>query len=235
MKQDQFQRYSRQILIEEIGPQGQRKINASKVIIIGAGGLGSPVIQYLAAAGVGTLGLVDFDKVELHNLNRQVIHKETTIGMAKVKSAALYVQKLNSHIHTICIEEKITPQNAISLLQEYDIIVDCSDNFATRYLINDTCVALGKPLVYGSILGFKGQLAVFNHNGSKNLRDIFAEPPSDEDLPDCDALGVLGPLPGIIGSMMVQQALQIVVELSVATNQLLMIDTLEWSFHKIEF
>ncbi|AZA78363.1 HesA/MoeB/ThiF family protein [Chryseobacterium sp. G0186] len=233
--EDVFKRYSRQIFIDEIGLEGQRKIINSKVLIIGAGGLGSPVIQYLAAAGVGRLAVADFDHVELHNLNRQVIHNQNTLGIAKVKSAEAFVKNLNSQIKCIGIEKKITASNGEEIMSPYDIVVDGSDNFSTRYLVNDTCVQLNKTLVYGSILGFSGQVAVFNHKGSKNLRDLFPEPPSDEDMPDCDSLGVLGALPGIIGSMMALQALKIITDLPVSLNQITLIDTLDWRFQTIEF
>lgn len=233
--EDRFARYSRQIFIEEIGLEGQRKIMNSKVLVIGAGGLGSPVIQYLAAAGVGTVGVADFDEVELHNLNRQIIHNENTVGVSKVKSAALFVKKLNHQVKFIEIEQKIDRSNAEEIMAQYDIVVDGSDNFTTRYLINDTCVKLGKSLVYGSILGFSGQIAVFNYKGSKNLRDIFPEPPFDEDIPDCDSLGVLGALPGMIGSMMAMQVLKIITDLSIPPDQLTLIDTLHWRFQTIDF
>ncbi|NIF07376.1 HesA/MoeB/ThiF family protein [Chryseobacterium sp. Tr-659] len=234
-KEDLFSRYSRQIFIEEIGLDGQKKIMASKVLVIGAGGLGSPIIQYLAAAGVGTLGVADFDWVELHNLNRQVIHSENRVGQSKVNSARTFVESLNHKVTCIGIEEKINERNAEELLSPYDIIVDGSDNFSTRYLVNDICVKLKKSLVYGSILGFSGQVAVFNHKGSKNLRDLFPEPPFDEDLPDCDSLGVLGALPGMIGSMMALQALKIITELPVSVNQLTLIDALDWRFQTLDF
>lgn len=233
--EDVFSRYSRQIFIDEIGLEGQRKIMNAKVLVVGAGGLGSPVIQYLTAAGVGTLGVADFDEVELHNLNRQIIHHENTVGISKVKSAEQFVSKLNHHINFIGIDEKISASNAEKTLAQFDIIVDGSDNFTTRYLINDTCVQLNKPLVYGSILGFSGQVAVFNYKGSKNLRDLFPEPPFDEDLPDCDSLGVLGALPGIVGSMMANLALKIITELPLHGNQITLIDTLHWRFQTIDF
>ena len=233
--EDIFKRYSRQIFIDEIGLEGQRKIMASKVLVIGAGGLGSPVIQYLAAAGVGTLGLADFDHVELHNLNRQTIHNENGVGMLKIKSAQTFVKNLNHQVKVIGIEEKINTTNVSEILSQYDIVVDGSDNFPTRYLVNDTCVTLKKTLVYGSILGFSGQMAVFNHQGSKNLRDLFPEPPIDEEAPDCDSLGVLGALPGIIGSMMALQTLKIITDLPVTLDQLTLVDTLDWRFQTIDF
>ncbi|MCE3074914.1 HesA/MoeB/ThiF family protein [Chryseobacterium gwangjuense] len=233
--EDVFARYSRQIFIEEIGLEGQRKIINAKVLIIGAGGLGSPVIQYLAAAGVGTLGVVDFDEVELHNLNRQTIHNEHSVGICKVKSAKEFVKNLNHQVEFISIEQKIDESNAEEMISQFDIIVDGSDNFKTRYLVNDVCVKLNKPLVYGSILGFSGQVAIFNYNGSKNLRDIFPEPPFDEDLSDCDSLGVLGALPGIVGSMMANLTLKIMTGLPLQLNQITLIDTLEWRFQTIDF
>lgn len=234
-KEDIFARYSRQIFIEKIGLEGQRKIMNSKVLVIGAGGLGSPVIQYLAAAGVGTLGVVDFDEVELHNLNRQIIHNESTVGISKVKSAGIFVRNLNHQIKFIGIEQKMDESNAEELISGFDVIIDGSDNFKTRYLVNDTCVQFKKPLIYGSILGFSGQVAIFNYNGSKNLRDIFPEPPFDEQLPDCDSLGVLGALPGIVGSMMANLALKTITNLPLQLNQLTLIDTLNWRFQTIDF
>ncbi|BEV04900.1 HesA/MoeB/ThiF family protein [Chryseobacterium gambrini] len=234
-KEDIFARYSRQIFIEEIGLEGQRKIMNSKVLVIGAGGLGSPVVQYLAAAGVGTLGVVDFDEVELHNLNRQIIHNESTVGISKVKSAGIFIRNLNHQIKFVGIEQKIDESNAEELISGFDVIIDGSDNFKTRYLVNDTCVQFKKPLVYASILGFSGQVAVFNYNGSKNLRDIFPEPPFDESLPDCDSLGVLGALPGIVGSMMANLALKIITDLPLPLNQLTLIDTLNWRFQAVDF
>ncbi|KIC62485.1 HesA/MoeB/ThiF family protein [Chryseobacterium taiwanense] len=233
--EDVFSRYSRQIFIEEIGLEGQRKIMNAKVLIIGAGGLGSPVIQYLAAAGVGILGVVDFDEVELHNLNRQTIHNENSVGISKVKSAKEFVKNLNQRVKFISIEEKIDESNAEDIISQFDIIVDGSDNFKTRYLVNDTCVRLNKPLIFGSILGFSGQVAIFNYNGSKNLRDIFPEPPFDEDLPDCDSLGVLGALPGIVGSMMANLTLKLITDLPLQFNQITLIDTLEWRFQTVNF
>lgn len=233
--EDIFARYSRQIFIEEIGLEGQRKIMNSKVLVIGAGGLGSPVIQYLAAAGVGTLGVADFDEVELHNLNRQTIHNENSVGKSKVKSAEHFVKNLNPQVNFIGIESKIDESNVEEILSQFNLIIDGSDNFKTRYLVNDICVKLGKPLVYGSILGFSGQVAVFNFNGSRNLRHIFPESPFDENFPDCDSLGVLGALPGIVGSMMANLALKIMTDLPLQLNQITLIDTLNWRFQTIDF
>lgn len=233
--EDIFARYSRQIFIEEIGLDGQKKILNAKILIIGAGGLGSPVIQYLAAAGVGTLGVADFDEVELHNLNRQTIHNENSVGISKVKSAEQFVKKLNHQVNFIGIKRKIDESNAEEIISQFEIIIDGSDNFKTRYLVNDVCVQLNKPLVYGSIIGFSGQVAIFNYNSSKNLRDIFPEPPFDENIPDCDSLGVLGALPGIVGSMMANLALNVITDLPLPLDQLTLIDTLHWRFQTIDF
>lgn len=236
MKEDLiFERYSRQIFIEEIGVVGQRKIMNSKVLIVGAGGLGSPVLQYLAAAGIGRLALVDFDQVELHNLNRQVIHSEKQLHVSKIKSAADYIKQHNSTIDFQPIQLKLEADNATEVLAPYDIIVDCCDNFKTRYLLNETCVRLNKPLVYGSIYGFEGQLAVFNYQGSKHLLDLFPTAPSPEQVPNCDKNGVLGPLPGIIGSMMAMQVLKMAAGLPVDCNQLTLVDTYHWRFTKLSF
>lgn len=233
--EDSYTRYSRQIFIEEVGVQGQRKIAAAKVLIIGAGGLGCPVIQYLTAAGIGTLAVADFDVLEIHNLNRQIIHQEKNVGKLKVESAAAFAASLNSEVRFVPINEKITKKNVQKIISPYDIIVDGSDNFTTRYLVNDACVELGKSLVYGSVLSFEGQVAVFNHKGSKNLRNLFPHPPNDDNLPDCDSLGVLGPLPGMIGSMMAMQTIKIICDIEVITNQLLLIDTKKWEFVKVGF
>lgn len=232
---DVFKRYSRQIFIEAIGVGGQRKIGKAKVLVVGAGGLGSPVIQYLAAAGVGTLAVVDFDKVEIHNLNRQVIHRESTVGKLKTESAAGFVRDFNSQITFVPICQKIDEENVQDLIRDYDIVVDGSDNFNTRYIVNDACVALNKPLIYGSIFAFEGQVAVFNFQGSKNLRNLFPEPPNFEDVPNCDRNGVLGPLPGIVGTMMAMQVLKMITGLPMETNQLTIFDTLRWHFMTVTF
>lgn len=236
MEQDLvFTRYSRQIFIEEIGVAGQRKIMAAKVLVIGAGGLGSPVIQALASAGVGRIGIADFDKVELHNLNRQFIHNESSIGSLKVESAAAFVKKLNSRVCVVPIAERITADNAAEIINDYDMVVDGSDNFSTRYLVNDACVRLRKPLIYGSIRAFEGQMAVLNYKGGKQLRDLFPEPPDAGDMPDCDTNGVLGPLPGIIGSLMAMQVLKIITGLPVDINKLTLVDTMHWRFTTVAF
>lgn len=228
-----IERYSRQIFIDEISVEGQRKILQAKVLVIGVGGLGSPVLQYLTAAGVGTLGFVDFDRVELHNLNRQILHDESSVGMEKVLSGKKRLQSLNSTIKVVGYNEKLTVENIERILDDYDIVVDCSDNFETRYLINDTCVWMNKTLVYGSIIRFDGQVSVFNYQESRNLRDIFPEAPLDAQ--DCEAAGVLGPLPGMIGSMMAMETLKIIVGLEALTNKLLIVNALNWQMSVIGY
>lgn len=230
-----FLRYNRQVILAEIGEEGQSKIKKAKVLVIGAGGLGCPILQYIATAGVGTIGIVDFDTIEIHNLHRQILYTEEQIGLTKAKTAKTTVEKLNPLIKVLAFEEKLTLENAAKIIAEFDIVVDGSDNFKTRYLVNDTCVALNKTLVYGSILGFEGQIAVFNHQGSKNLRDLFPEPPNPKDVPNCSFNGVLGTLPGMIGTMMAHETLKLIIGLPSLQNQLVLFKTLDWSFTKLTF
>jgi molybdopterin-synthase adenylyltransferase len=231
----EFLRYNRQTILPEIGDSGQDKLKKAKVLVIGAGGLGCPILQYIATAGVGTIGIVDFDKIEIHNLHRQILYTEEEIGKSKVLVAKSVLEKLNPLISVLAYEEKLTVENASKIISDFDIVVDGSDNFSTRYLVNDTCVALGKTLVYGSILGFEGQLAVFNHQGSKNLRDLFPEPPNAKDVPNCNMNGVLGTLPGMIGTMMAHETLKIIIGLPSLKNELVLYKTLDWSFVKLKF
>lgn len=228
-------RYGKSMLLPEIGETGQLKLKNAKVLVIGAGGLGCPILQYLAASGVGTVGIVDFDQVEMHNLHRQILYTENVVGTPKVISAKSALESLNSKVDYPIFEEKLSPENAERILSQFDLIVDGCDNFTTRYLVNDTCVKLGKPLIYGSILKFEGQMAVFNHKGSKNLRDIFPLPPNPEDVPNCSLNGVLGTLPGIIGTMMAQETLKLIMDLPTLENELLLFNTLNWQFNKLKF
>ena len=234
-KIQEFLRYNRQMMLPEIGDAGQEKLKKAKVLVIGAGGLGCPVLQYIATAGVGTIGIVDFDKVEIHNLHRQILYTENQVGQAKSTTAKSVLENLNPLINIIVFEEKLTAENAVRIIQNFDVVVDGCDNFATRYLVNDTCVTLGKTLVYGSILKYEGQLAVFNHKGSKNLRDLFPEPPNPEDVPNCNLNGVMGTLPGIIGTMMAHETLKLLMDLPILKNELVLFNTLDWSFNKLKF
>lgn len=231
----EFLRYNRQTILPEIGDEGQEKLKKAKVLVIGAGGLGCPVLQYIATAGVGFIGIIDFDTIEMHNLHRQILYTENEIGKEKAIVAKEVVSKLNPLIEVIAITEKLTIENASTIIAQYDVIVDGSDNFSTRYLVNDTCVILQKPLVYGSILRFEGQVAVFNHKGSKNLRDLFPEIPDPKDVPNCNVNGVLGTLPGIIGTMMAHETLKLIIELPTLRNELILFNTLNWGFTKLNF
>ncbi|OUD36545.1 HesA/MoeB/ThiF family protein [Flavobacterium sp. FPG59] len=231
----EFLRYNRQTMLPEIGDSGQEKLKQARVLIIGAGGLGCPILQYISTAGVGTIGIVDFDKIEIHNLHRQILYTDDQVGLSKALIAKEKLETLNPLIKVAAFEAKLTVENAVQIIQDFDVVVDGSDNFATRYLVNDTCVALGKPLIYGSILGFEGQLAVFNHQGSKNLRDLFPEPPNPKDVPNCSLNGVLGTLPGMIGTMMAHETLKLIIGLPTLNNELVLYQTLDWSFTKLQF
>ncbi|KIO53638.1 HesA/MoeB/ThiF family protein [Flavobacterium hibernum] len=231
----EFLRYNRQTILPEIGDEGQEKLKKAKVLVIGSGGLGCPILQYIVTAGVGYIGIIDFDTIEIHNLHRQILYTENEIGKEKAIVAKEVLSKLNPLIEVIAITEKLTIENASTIIAQYDVVVDGSDNFTTRYLVNDTCVTLQKPLIYGSILKFEGQVAVFNHNGSKNLRDLFPEIPDPKDVPNCNVNGVLGTLPGIIGTMMAHETLKLIMELPTLRNELVLFNTLNWGFTKLNF
>lgn len=231
----EFLRYNRQTILPEIGDEGQEKLKKAKVLVIGAGGLGCPILQYISTAGVGFIGIIDFDTIEIHNLHRQILYTENEIGQLKAVVAKEVLSELNPLIKVEAITEKLTLENASKIIKQYDIVVDGCDNFTTRYLVNDTCVALQKPLVYGSILKFEGQVAVFNHNGSKNLRDLFPEMPDPKDVPNCNLNGVLGTLPGMIGTMMAHETLKLILELPTLKNELVLFNTLNWNFTKLNF
>ncbi len=209
---EEINRYSRQFMLEEIGIEGQIKIKQAKILVVGAGGLGCPVLQYLGAAGVGTIGIIDFDKVEIHNLHRQILFNADDIGKPKAPTAAQKINTANPNIYCPVFNELLQESNAENIISQFDIVVDGSDNFLTRYLINDVCVQLNKPLVYGSILKFEGQLSVFNYKGGKNLRDIYPDHPNPEDVPSCSENGVMGFVPGIIGVYMAGAVIQIILD-----------------------
>ncbi len=232
---DEFKRYNRQMMLPEIGLKGQEKIKNSKILMIGAGGLGCPILQYLSAAGVGNIGIVDFDQVELHNLHRQLLYTVEDIGKQKAVVAAEKLGKQNPYSKFIVFNEKLNESNAEEIISQFEIVIDGSDNFLTRYLVNDTCVKLAKPLVYGSILKFDGQFAVFNYKGGKNLRDLFAEAPNPGEIPSCDENGVLGTMPLIIASMMAHETLKMILGISEIKNQLTLVDTIGWNYSKLEF
>lgn len=235
LSKEEFKRYQKQIMLDDIGINGQIKIKQSKVAVVGAGGLGCPVLQYLTSIGVGTIGIIDFDTIEVSNLHRQVLYSQNDIGKPKVEVAIEKLSEQNPFIKLIPHQALLNEENAESILSNYDIIVDGCDNFLTRYIVNDTCLKLNKPLVYGSILGYEGQLAVFNYKGSKNLRDIFPEPPGIEDVPNCSENGVLGTVPAIIGSMMAQETINVILEKPSLINSLLIYSTDTFKINKISF
>lgn len=232
---EEINRYSRQLMMDEVGLDGQLKIKAARVLVIGAGGLGCPVLQYLAGAGVGTIGIVDFDTVEIHNLHRQILYATADIGKRKAVVAAEKLKAQNPNCNCIVFDELINEENAVSIIEQFDIVVDGSDNFSTRYMVNDACVQTGRPLVYGSILNFEAQLALFNYKGSKNLRGLYPEPPNPEDVPGCSENGVLAIVPGMAGTMMCDLALKIILEQEVAVNSLLLADFKNYGFRKLYF
>ncbi|WP_062061468.1 HesA/MoeB/ThiF family protein [Aquimarina longa] len=220
-------RYHRQVILPEIGSSGQEKLDRSKVLVIGAGGLGCPVLQYLTAAGIGTIGIVDFDVVDISNLHRQILYGTSSIGINKALAAKQRLTDLNPAITINTYPEKLTTKNAISIFSEYDIIVDGTDNFSTRYLINDACIIANKPLVYGAIFKFEGQVSVFNYQNGPTYRCLFPEPPKAGSVPSCAEIGVLGVLPGIIGSMQANEILKIILGLgNVLSGKLFMYDCL---------
>jgi molybdopterin/thiamine biosynthesis adenylyltransferase/rhodanese-related sulfurtransferase len=229
-------RYSRHLLLPEIGTAGQQKLKAARVLVVGCGGLGCPVLQYLAAAGVGTLGLLDFDTVDDSNLQRQVLYATADVGRPKAVAAAEKLRAQNPFIALQTHQELLSAANALALFAEYDMVVDCSDNFATRYLVNDACVLLGKPLVFGAIFKFEGQVSVFNYQNGPTYRCLYPQPPAPGDAPNCAEIGVLGVLPGLVGTLQATETLKIILELGeVLSGRLLLVDALSMRFQTIRF
>ncbi|MDP3558286.1 MAG: HesA/MoeB/ThiF family protein [Bacteroidota bacterium] len=235
LSKEEFKRYQKQIMLDDIGINGQIKIKKAKVAVVGAGGLGCPVLQYLVSVGVGTIGVIDFDTVEESNLHRQVLYSQKDIGKLKVEVAIEKLSAQNPYVKLIPHRVLLNDINAESVLSDYDIVIDGCDNFLTRYVVNDICVKLNKPLIYGSILDYQGQLAVFNYKGSKNLRDIFPEPPSAEDVPNCSENGVLGTIPAVIGSMMAQNTLNVILEQNISINTLFVFNVASLEMEKFNF
>ena len=223
-----LERHSRHILLPQVGAEGQAKIAKSRVLCVGAGGLGSPVIQYLAAAGIGHLTIVDDDVVDITNLQRQIIHRSSDIGTSKAESAKRYVTDLDPNISVKSITSRLDESNANEMFSGHDLIIDGTDNISTRYLIDDTCVKLGIPWVYGSVYRFEGQVSLFNYQGGPRYRDLFPEAPPDHLIPSCSEAGVLGVLPGIIGCLQVNEAVKILVNIGEPlSGKLLIYDALE--------
>lgn len=231
--ENKFGKYQRQVILKELGESGQQKLFAAKVLVVGAGGLGCPILQYLVAAGVGNIGIVDDDTVAIHNLHRQPLYGPGDVGSSKAVVAAVVLKKQNPDVAIQVFNERLTTENAERIINAFDIIVDGTDNFATRYLINDACILLGKPLVFGAVLQFEGQVAVFDaKNHGASYRDLFPEPPKDDEVPNCADAGVIGVLPGIIGTMMACETVKWIAGIGKPlTGQMLTFNALENRFY----
>ncbi|MEO7712550.1 MAG: molybdopterin-synthase adenylyltransferase MoeB [Gemmatimonadaceae bacterium] len=231
----EVQRYSRHLILPQVERPGQQRLKAARVLVIGAGGLGSPVALYLAAAGIGTLGLVDFDVVDVSNLQRQVLHGTSDVGRLKLDSARDRLHDVNPHVHVETYPTRLTSANALEIIGDYDIVVDGTDNFATRYLTNDACVLLGKPNVYGSIFRFEGQASVFSTVGGPCYRCLFPEPPPPGMVPSCAEGGVLGVLPGMIGTIQAAETLKLALGTGTTlAGRLLLVDALTMEFRTVK-
>ena len=232
---DELRRYGRHLVLPEVGAEGQRKIKAARILLVGAGGLGSPAALYLAAAGVGTLGLVDFDVVDVTNLQRQIIHGTPDVGRSKLDSATDRIRDINPFVHVERFDTALTSQNALEIAADFDVVVDGTDNFPTRYLVNDTCVILGKPNAFGSVLKFEGQASVFAAENGPCYRCLFREPPAAGLVPNCAEAGVLGVLPGLVGTIQATEALKLVLgQGDPLIGRLLLIDALSMEFRTID-
>ena len=233
---DQLERYARHVILDEVGEEGQLKLLQAKVLVIGAGGLGAPVLMYLAAAGIGTIGVVDFDTVDLSNLQRQIIHSTDEIGQPKTRSAAERIETLNPEINVIEHRVRLAPGNAEELFSQYDLIVDGSDNFSSRYLANETCVKLKKPLVSAALVRFEGQLSTYKpHETGPCYRCLFPEPPDPALVPRCDTVGIFGAVAGVMGSLQATEVLKEILGLGTSlAGQLLLFDSLDQTFRKIK-
>ena len=232
---EQIERYSRHIILKEVGGMGQTRLLESKVLLIGAGGLGSPVGVYLAAAGVGTLGIIDDDVVDLSNLQRQILHGTSDIGIPKTKSAEATITEMNPDVKVVPYNERINSENAFQILEQYDLIVDGCDNLPTRYLLNDAAVMLGKPIVHGSIFQFEGQVTVLYPGKGPCYRCLYPEPPPAGMVPSCQEAGVFGVLPGIIGTIQAVEAIKILLDIGDSLiGTLLLFDALTMNFNRLK-
>jgi sulfur-carrier protein adenylyltransferase/sulfurtransferase len=232
---DELRRYGRHLVLPEVGTEGQRRLKQARVLLVGAGGLGSPAAMYLAAAGVGTLGLVDFDAVEITNLQRQIIHGTSDIGRPKLDSASDRIRDINPHVHVEQYDTALTSANALGIARDYDVIVDGTDNFPTRYLVNDMCVLLGIPNAFGSVLRFEGQASVFATDDGPCYRCLFREPPPPGLIPNCAEAGVLGVLPGLIGTIQATEAIKLILgKGDPLIGRLLLVDALSMQFRTIQ-
>ncbi|WP_242344276.1 molybdopterin-synthase adenylyltransferase MoeB [Anaeromyxobacter terrae] len=235
LSQDEILRYSRHLIIPEVGVEGQRRLKAARVLMVGAGGLGSPIGLYLAAAGVGRLGIVEFDVVDATNLQRQVLHGTKDVGRKKVESARDRIRDLNPHVEVVAHEAWLTSENALEIIRDYDLVVDGTDNFATRYLVNDACVLLGKPNVYGSIYRFEGQSTVFCTDEGPCYRCLYPEPPPPGLVPSCAEGGVLGILPGLVGLVQATETVKLIAGIGEPlVGRLLLVDALGMQFRTVK-
>ena len=231
----ELSRYARHLTLPEVGKEGQMLLKGSSVLVVGAGGLGSPLALYLAAAGIGTLGLVDFDEVDVTNLQRQILYGTEDIGKPKLESAYRRISSINPHVEVISHPCRLDSQNALEILENYDVVVDGTDNFPTRYLVNDACVILGKPNVYGSIFRWEGQVSVFGKDDGPCYRCLFREPPPPGMVPSCAEAGVLGVLPGIVGSLQALEVIKIVLGQGESlVGRLLIFDALELKWREVK-
>jgi adenylyltransferase/sulfurtransferase len=235
LSKDEILRYSRHLIMPEVGMDGQLKLKNAKVLCIGAGGLGSPLLLYLAAAGVGRLGIVDFDVVDFTNLQRQVIHGSADVGKSKLESARTTIREINPHVEVLGYDARLTSENALELFEGFDIVVDGTDNFPTRYLVNDACVLLGKPNVYGSIFRFEGQASVFYARQGPCYRCLYPEPPPPGLVPSCAEGGVLGVLPGIVGCLQAMETVKLIIgQGQTLIGRLLLFDALGMKFRELK-
>ncbi|WP_418179537.1 molybdopterin-synthase adenylyltransferase MoeB [Aliarcobacter lanthieri] len=235
LSSEEISRYSRHLILPEIGLEGQLKIKNAKVLVVGTGGLGAPVILYLAAAGVGTIGLIDFDTVDESNLQRQIIHTTKDIGRPKISSATDRIKGINPNVKVISYNDKLTSKNSLDIIKNFDIVVDGTDNFQTRYLINDSSVLLNKPFVYGSIFRFEGQVSVFNENNKACYRCLYPEPPPVGLVPSCAEGGVIGVLPGVIGTIQANETIKLILGIGeVLSGRLLIFDALKMQFKELK-
>ncbi|MCC3568857.1 MULTISPECIES: molybdopterin-synthase adenylyltransferase MoeB [unclassified Microcoleus] len=235
LNKQEYERYSRHLILPEVGLEGQKRLKAASVLCVGTGGLGSPLLLYLAAAGVGRIGIVDFDVVDHSNLQRQVIHGTSWVGKPKIESAKNRILEINPFCQVDLYETRVSSENAIGIATPYDIIIDGTDNFPTRYLMNDVSVLLNKPNVYGSIFRFEGQATVFNYEGGPNYRDLYPEPPPPGMVPSCAEGGVLGVLPGVIGCIQATEAIKIILgQGTTLSGRLLLYNALDMTFRQLK-
>ncbi len=236
LSKEDLKRYNRHIILPEIGLEGQQKIKDASVLIVGSGGLGSPLAMYLAASGIGRIGLVDFDNVDVSNLQRQIMHGTSDVGKPKLESAYRRIKDINPNVNLELFHERITRENALQIIKDYDVVADGTDNFATRYLINDACVLLHKPNVFGSIRQFEGQVSVYWAEKGPCYRCLFPEPPAPGTVPSCSEAGVMGILPGVIGTLQATEVIKVILgKGSNLVGKLLSYDAMEMDFKKISF